>query len=417
MRGGGRLPQRSLVGFLGFLLLITLALVARSSERWLLVPTEHLWVGIRSDLPDTYLQGRDILDAFRDRVLTTADLLDQDFQRVERALQTEYSLERYDRVPVLLYPDLASYQHAAECLICAAHVGPLPGVLLSLPEPLYLGAYLNLDSSDSTILHEFTHVIDFSMIGNRTFPIWFEGLASYVGDGLRTGAGRAVLDLLPQYLKQYQRLHKVQLERYLTLPAYGRWTYNLGTNLIDVLVQQAGMDTFMAFYREMTGPDLEVYDALLRRFYGFGLSELKRLWQAQLDRTVITDEGERAFRFKMDQVVVRWTFLRPLLKDPQRLEQAYFDLWQGGRFNASEARFMREYLGDFANMEATPEALAAVMQNVPQLRSYVLTYAESAQKENDLSHALERLRSDCGETASSCILTYFNIVHEFVRWE
>ena len=411
------MPRRGFIGVCGFLLLICLALVARSSERWLLVQSEHLWVGVRSDLPENFLQGRDTLDAFRDRLLVTAEQLDQDFQRVERALRTEYAVERYGRVPVLLYPDLDAYQQDAECLICAAHVGPLLAELPDVQETLDFGAHLNLDSTESTILHEFTHVVDFAMIDHQIFPVWYEGLASYIGDGLQGGKGRALLNLLPQYLKLYQQLHPLQLQDYLTFPAYGRWTYNLGTQLIDMLVQRAGMDTFMAFYRALDRPDSQAYDALLGRFYGVGLDQLQREWQAQLDRTAITEEGQRAFRFKMDQVVVRWTYLRPLLRDPQRLSQAYFNLWREGRFNAEEARFMREYLQDFQNMLATPDAVEAVLQNVPQLRSYVLTYAQSPLKQNELIHALEGLQSACSGSAEPCALAYFNIIHAFIRWE
>ena len=375
-------------------------------------------MSMRSDVPFFFVEAahslEDVLQAFESK----ATSLESDFQKVERWLLADYRVDLLGRVPVLVYPDLKTYQLAANCLICAAYVGRPLDQPANDEEPLLgFGAHLNLESATSTVFHEFVHVVDFAAVPNAAVPMWYEGLASYIGNRLLGTAGKPLIDILPQYLKRYRQTHGLSLRDYLTRPAYGRWTYNLGTNLIDLLVQREGVERFLSFYRALQRPDLAEYDRLFRRFYGLDLDALEALWQAQLDRTAMTQEGVLSYRFKLDQIVVRWIYLRPLLKDPQRLKQAYLNLWRDGKFNAQEAQFMRDYVNDPNNLAPAEGRIKDLLQNAQQLRSYVATYAESSVRQQDLDRDLQALEAVClPQAPNACALRYFNIVHDFVRW-
>lgn len=399
------------------LVLVGVVWGAQSSQRWYVVRSQHLWVALRSDVPVSFVDGARSLDDVRQAFEAQARALESDFQKVERWLQVDYPTGVLGRVPVLVYPDLEAYQVAASCLICAAHVGrPLNQPFGSGASLLGFGAHLNLTSRTSTVLHEFVHIVDFAALPNAPAPMWYEGLASYVGNRLLGAAGKPFIDILPQYLKQYQQTHGLSLRDYLTRPGYGRWTYNLGTNLIDLLVRREGVERFLSFYRALQRPDLAEYDRLFRRFYGLGLDEIEALWQAQLEHTVVTEEGALSYRFKFDQIVVRWIYLRPLLKDPQRLERAYSNLWQGGKFNAQEAQFMRDYLNDPDNLMFDAQRIQTLLQNTQQLRGYVATYAENPAQQRALDRQLQALETLCVAKTYACGLRYFNLIHDFVRW-
>jgi len=411
MRVRGRLA-------LVFLLVALCPALAGAGERWLAFRTPHLSVSYRSDLAPNYLAGLDAPDAVLARVSAEVDALEADFGRVERALRADYDAARHGRVPVGIYPSLEAYQVAVACLICAAHVGrPLWPV--DEAEALWgAGAHLNAESRRGTVLHEFVHIVDFASIDNRTYPLWYEGLASYVGDRLGGEAGRRVIDeILPQYLKLYRRTHALELADYLTRRNYGRWSYNLGTVLIDLLVERGGMDRFMAFYADMDRPDAGDYDALLRRHYGLGLAELESRWEARLEATPVTAEGRAAYRLKFDQTVVRWVYLRPLLRDAERLNAAYFGLWEGGRFNEAEAELMRAYVHDFQNIVPDPALAEGLVASAAQLRGYVASYAEDPSREAALERALAEVEAAAAaDPGAGCALAYFDTVHAFVGW-
>jgi len=401
------------------MLLVSVSLFAQSSDRWVLQKSEHLLVAIRSDLPTSFFEtDEDTLDAFfaqlEDRLVT----LETDFRKVEQLLQADYQADRQGHVPVLIYPNLEAYQEAATCLICAAHIGRLLSEPSNDTEPLLgFGAHLNLDSSTSTIFHEFAHIVDFASIPNGAVAMWYEGLASYVGNTLLGERGQPIMDVLPQYLKQYQQTHGLTLADYLTRPNYGRWTYNLGTNLIEFLVEREGMTQFMSFYRALNHPELGDYDRLFQQFYGMDLAELEREWQAQIDQTEITETGRVAFQMKFDQIVLRWVYLRSLLKNPERLNDAYLSLWEDGEYNFEEAQFMREYLADYSNMTTENLVVADLLQNTSQMRSYVSTYSESFVISQEIVTAVRNLETTCANSVEDCAQKYFNIVHEFIRWQ
>ncbi len=401
------------------MLLVSVSLFAQSSDRWVLQKSEHLLVAIRSDLPTSFFEtDEDTLDAFFAQLEDRLATLEQDFRKVEQLLQADYRTDQQGHVPVLIYPDLEAYQEAATCLICAAHIGRLLSEPANDTEPLLgFGAHLNLDSSTSTIFHEFAHIVDFASIPNNAVPMWYEGLASYVGNQLLGESGQTLMGVLPQYIKQYQKTHGLTLADYLTRPNYGRWTYNLGTNLINFLVEREGIDQFMAFYRSLNRPELDGYDRLFQQFYNMSLDELEREWQAQIDQTQITRTGEVAFQMKVDQIVLRWVYLRSLLKDPERLNDAYLSLWEDGEYNFEEAQFMREYLADFNNMTTDNVVVADLLQNTFQMRSYVSTYAESFVVSQDITTAIRALETTCVHSIEDCALEYFNLVHEFIRWQ
>lgn len=400
-------------------LLASVSLFAQSSERWVLQKSEHLLVAIRSDLPASFFEvEEDTLDAFfaqlEDRLVT----LESDFRKVEQLLQADYRTDLQGHVPVLIYPNLESYQEAATCLICAAHIGRLLWEPVNDTEPLLgFGAHLNLDSSTSTIFHEFAHIVDFAAIPNGAVPMWYEGLASYVGNTLLGERGQPIMDVLPQYIKQYQQTHGLTLEDYLTRPNYGRWTYNLGTNLIEFLVEREGMDQFMAFYRALNRPNLNGYDRLFQQFYGMDSVELEREWQAQIDATEVTETGRVAFAMRMDQIVLRWVYLRSLLKDPELLNDTYLSLWEDGQYNFEGAQLMRDYLENFNNMTTDHLVVANLLQNTFQMRSYVATYAENFAIEQAIVPAIRQLETTCANSVSRCAREYFDIVHEFIRWQ
>lgn len=412
--GGGVLKRAAAVVLI---FLMVWAVGAQSGQRWYVSRTPHLWVAIRSDVSLDFFGGAQSLDDVRAAFAAKALVLERSFQQVERALEADYRVGELGRVPVLVYPDLEAYQTAANCLICAAHVGAPVDRPPGNDRRLSFGAHLNLDSVESTVLHEFVHIVDFTAVRSAGAPLWYEGLASYLGNRLLGPQGQPFIDILPQYLKLYQGTHGLRLEDYLTRPGYGRWTYNLGTHVIDLLVRRGGWPRFLEFYRGLRRPDLAGYDALLQRVYGMDLAELDRAWQAELDRTVVTEEAALAYAFKFDQIVVRWIYLRPVLKDPALMEQAYLSLWEGGHFNATSARLMRDYLANRANIVADAMHRDALLQNVHQLQAFVATYAESQQIEAKLEAALVELEAACRDgTPQACVSRYADIVHAFVRW-
>ncbi len=147
-------------------LLAALAVGAQSSQRWYVARSEHLLVAVRSDVALDFFGGPGALDAAPswDGVAAAfeakARALEVSFQQVERALDADYRAGELGRVPVLVYPDLEGYQTAANCLICAAHVGRPVDRPPGRDRLLGFGAHLNLDSPESTVLHEFVHIVD-----------------------------------------------------------------------------------------------------------------------------------------------------------------------------------------------------------------------------------------------------------------
>lgn len=415
-----RVPRWA-AGALVALLVLAIGWGVRSGERWLVLEGPHLLVAFRTDFPLEYFKGLEMetLDGVRARLEGAVDDLEVALAQVQGLLGMRYNVAEHGLIPVLVYPTLEAYQQDARCLICAAHVGRPLWVPPDEDRPLLpYGVHINLESRRRTVLHELVHILDFSQIPNRATPTWYEGLASYVADLLGGPLGAHLLELLPQYLKLYRQDHELLLSDYLTRSGYGRWTYNLGTRFIDFLVRRGGMGRFLTFYRHLQEPDASSQSALLERYYGASLADLEETFWQEVEATEITAEGRAAYRFKRDQIVVRYVYLRPLLKDPARLKAAYLSLWEDGRFNEAQASLMRAYLSDPDNLTLEAEDVPAVLQNGAQLRAYVATYAEDPQVQALAADALDALEAVClAGLYAECKARYFEAVHRFIRWD
>jgi len=408
------------------LILVTSLFVSAEPEAgsWIRVSTEHFVVHFWKDLPeDRFAQTEyEYLDEYFAQLQAYANSLEKALAKVEALLGVAYDLERGGKVYVFIYPSLEVYQEEVGCLICAAHVGRLPFPPEEAERLTYMGvnpiaAFLNLDSEENVILHELTHIVDFSMIENFAPVFLYEGLASYVGYKLDGIEDRWQFGLRNQYLKLFLADHRISLKEQFQRPRYAKFTYDIGTSFIDFLVRRGSMEQFMAFYRELYSLEIDKVDQLFQEHYDQTLDELEQAWKDELAQVEITEEGLAAYEFRMDQIVVRYMFLRELIRDKERLKQAFENLWPQGRFNFKEAEFMRRYLQNPANFIMTSAALAKVRNSLPQLRSYVYMYSDDAQIKLQFEEEFKQLIEHWQQGRYDKFRElYIQMVHHYISW-
>jgi len=311
--------------------------------------------------------------------------LEEDFQEVESFLKLDYDPAAQGRVYIFVYPTLERYQEASGCLICAANVGGfLPGLRAGLDELIRAGevnpiaVYLTRDSSEYVVLHEFTHVLDFSLIPNGPPTFLLEGLATYSGYRLDEIPDEWELGLVEQFVKLYLEEYGIDLlEDYFRHGGYWRFTYEVGTSFIRFLADRGGWDRFLAFYADLHPPrEQEGLDELLQKYYGSDLASLEAEWKRGLAEVEVTANARAAYEFKLDQVLIRYIFLRPLLRDPARAAELFAAARTlvRGRFDEAAGAELRGYLADPENLLATPETTAKALEYGEYLRSYVRSY-------------------------------------------
>jgi len=373
-----------------FALLVLLAALALASpgalQEWLPFPTTDLVVHFWKDgfNPNLFeqVEGTNPYIALLDG---RAARLEEDFQKVERFLRLDYDPAAQGKVYIFIYPTLERYEEATGCLICAADVGGLlpqfRDELMSLigaREVSPIAVYLTLDSSDYVILHEFTHVLDFSLINNSPPTFLLEGLATYTGYRLDGVPDEWQLGLVEQFVKLRLEDHGIDLLRdYFAKGGYWKFTYNVGTSFIKFLAKRGGWERFLQFYADLHYPfDREKLDELFQEYYGAGFAELEAEWKGGLAQVEVTENARAAYEFKLDQVLIRYIFLRPLLADPQRAEELFETARTlvKGQFNEAAGAALRKYLNDPGNLLATKETVEKALKYGSYLYSYVQGY-------------------------------------------
>lgn len=373
-------------GFALLILLGALAWAGALEREWLSFPTADLVVHFWKDGIDPGLfeevEGVNPYLALLER---RAAGLEEDFRKVERFLRLDYDPAAQGRVYIFIYPTLERYQEAAGCLICAANVGGfLPEIRDEVVDMIRSGEinpiaiYLTRDSSEYVVLHEFTHVLDFSLIPNGPPTFLLEGLATYTGYLLDEIPDEWELGLVEQFVKLYLEEYGIDLlEDYFLRGGYWKFTYNVGVSFINFLAARGGWDRFLAFYTDLYYPhEQERLDELFQRYYGSDLAGLEAEWKQGLAEVAVTANARVAYEFKLDQVLIRYIFLRPLLRSPERAEELFETARTlvRGRFNEAAGAELREYLADPENLLATAETTAKALEYGEYLRSYVRSY-------------------------------------------
>ncbi|MFQ6091020.1 MAG: hypothetical protein ACE5LD_06250, partial [Candidatus Bipolaricaulia bacterium] len=355
--------------------------------------------------------------------------LEEDFQKVEHFLKLAYDPADQGRVYIFVYPTLERYEEASGCLICAANVG---GFLSDLYDDVVdsirsgevspIVVYLTLDSSDYVALHEFTHVLDFSLIRNSPPTFLLEGLATYTGYRLDQIPDEWELGLVEQFVRFRLEDHGIDLLRdYFTRGGYWQFTYNVGASFIRFLAERGGWERFLQFYADLRYPfDRERLDALFQKHYGAGLAELEAEWKGRFSQVEVTANARAAYEFKLDQILARYIFLRPLLADPIGAEELFETartLIQG-QFNEAAGAALRRYLNDLGNLLATRETVERALEYSGYLDGYVLGYHRDepeliARWKHDLAQ-LFRLHNS-GRYSDFAEL-YWQSVHSYVTW-
>lgn len=376
------------VGLILAALLSALALAGSGAlDSWLSFVTTDLVVHFSRDgLPRLGKADRGEMDLYLRSLRGEAARLEGLFQRAEAFLLLDYDPEAQGVAYLFIYPSLEEYQEATGCLICAANIGGfLPEVYREVEDSIRAGevnpiaVYLPSTSSDYTALHEFTHLLDFSLIPNAPPTFLLEGLASYAGYRLDSVPDEWQLGLSEQFVKLFLEEREPDLfEDYFARGGYWKFTYEVGTSFLSFLAARLGWERFLQFYRELRAPydRRERLDALFQRYYGVGLAELEREWKERLAEVEVTANARAAYEFKLDQVLIRYIFLRPLLAEPEWGEKLFESARTlvEGRFDEAAGAALREYLNDRANLRATAATAARALEYGEHLRSYVQDY-------------------------------------------
>ena len=357
--------------------------------------------------------------------------LEENFQKVERFLELDYDPAAQGRVYIFVYPTLEQYQEASGCLICAANVGGfLPQFRNELQDPISAGevnpiaVYISLEDlePDYVILHELTHVLDFSLIGNSPPTFLLEGLATYSGYLLDEIPDEWELGLVEQFVKLHLEDHGIDLLRdYFARGGYWKFTYNVGTSFIWFLAERGGWERFLRFYGELRYPyNREKLDELLQRHYGTDLATLEGEWKDGLAQVEVTANARAAYEFKLDQILIRYIFLRPLLRDPAGAEELFETARTlvEGQFNEAAGTALREYLSDPDNLLTTEEAVKRALEYGEYLLGYINSYHRDepgviAQFGHDYSELHRRYNL---ERFADCARLYWEMVHTYVTW-
>lgn len=440
MRGRDSLRLLGLVVFL-FLALSSVAVAEALEKEWIGIETQqlvvHFWKEARGfEFEQVEVEPLDHMDLYLLILAGIADGFEARFQRVESLLGISYDPQEEGKVYLFVYPSLAAYQEAVGCLICAANVG---GFLSSFMDDELMAkiragevnpiaVYLNRGSFEFEVLHEFTHVLDFSLIDNYAPVVMYEGLASYVGYKLDEVDDRLQFGLINQYLKLYSQEYEVDLLEYFNKGRYFKFTYNIGTSFIDFLVGKGGWEEFSAFYAELDFRPFErsdkmistkCLDQLSQEHYGASFTELEREWKKEFAGVEISADGRAAYEFKLDQILIRYIFLRPLIKEVRRLRVAFDNVraWTDGRFNHEEARFMRRYLSNLENFIATKEGIDEVMTYMGQLWSYIYMYYDDPQVLSEFGERLNELTwYYVNERYEEFKEFYVGLIHQYITW-
>jgi hypothetical protein len=381
-------------------------------DGWLKIETDHFIVLFQLTEEET-----DYLNEYLKGFVKTAGMMEKYLLEVESFLGVDYDPKEHGKVYIFMYPSLETYQEAAGCLICAAHVG---GVLPVKEKDDHeninpIAVYVNLDNSEFVFLHELAHIVDFSVIKSHPPPLFYEGLASYVGYKLDGISDERQFGLINQHLKLYLQEYGFSLLSYLY--KYWKFSYQIGTSFIEFLVRRGGIKTFMSFYAELTRPTEESLNRLFISYWGQSLRELEAAWKEELAKEPITEEAKAAYEFRMDQIVIRYMFLGALAKDKELLRETFESLWIKGRFNRKAADFMRQYLSNPENFLVTREALTKVMGYLNQLISYVRTYHDDHQQEITLRREISKfIQAYHRGHYQKCLSIYLQLIHEYITW-
>ena len=411
---------------------LALALASPSGlERdWLPLTTEHLVVHFWRDGADPGLFERVAGESLYLMVLRERALhLERAFQRVEEFLGLDYDPGEFGRAYVFVYPDLESYQEATGCLICAASVGGfLPSLwneqleeLVRAGEVSPIVVYLTLDSTEYVALHEFTHLLDFALIRSSPPAALLEGLATYVGyrldpipDEWQLGLGEELLRIFME--EQGQGL---DLREYLTLRGYWKFTYEVGASFVAFLVERAGLERFLEFYSELHRLSEVEIDGLLRDHFGEGLAALEAEWKERLAGLSPSENVRALYEFRMDQVLVRYIFLRPLFREPERAEKLFEEArtLRRGRFDEAAGAALRRYLS-LENLTIDPERAAKALDYSRYLLWYVRSYHRTEPELLSRFHRDYRrmVKLYAAGDWQGFLELYFRMVQTYVTW-
>lgn len=417
-----------------FILLSGLALASPGAleGEWLEFETEdlvvHFWKG---DLErEAFNQLNDGRRTYLEILQVLTSELEEYFKEVEQFLKVDYDPAAQGRVYTFVYLTLERYQEASGCLTCAAHVGGfLPAiyeevrVLVKEGQANSIAVHLTQDSKEYVALHEFTHLLDFSLIDNGPPTFLLEGLATYVGYRLDETPDQWQLGLAEQFVKLYLEEYGVGLlEDYFLQAGYWKFTYNVGASFLQFLAAQGGWDRFLEFYAGLRYPtDHEEIDDLCREHYRAGLAELVAEWRQSLATVKVTDNARAAYQFKLDQILHRYIFLRPLLRDPWRAKRLFEEArtLAQGQFDQEAGAALREYLSDPHNLRPTPEAAAEVLEYSRYLLRYVQDYHREEREvvgefvKQYVQELPQLYRSKRYEDFAEL---YFELIHKFVTW-
>jgi hypothetical protein len=364
-----------------------LAAAGALDEQWLSFSTEdlvvHFW---KDELRPARLDRRDGLNLYLTALGRRAAELEAAFQRVEAFLDLNYDPSAQGQVYLFIYPSLESYQEASGCLICAANVGGFIAAFYPEMEELVrsrevnpIAVYLTRESSEYVILHELTHVLDFSLLPNYPPTFLLEGLATYSGYSLDGVPDEWQLGLGEQQVKLFLQDFDIELFRdYFVRDTYWKFTYEVGASFIRFLAARGGWERFLRFYSSLGHPydQREELDQLFRREYGLGLAGLEEEWRARLEEVVLTENARAAYEFKLDQILIRYIFLRPLLAEREWAKELFEEARTlvSGQFNELAGAALRAYLADERNLLASPEAAAEALVYGEYLHDYVRSY-------------------------------------------
>ncbi len=421
------------IAFLALLALLTaLALAGELEHDWLGFPTEHLVVHFwRGGANPGRFEQVDGLNPYLQLLARGAQRLEEDFQLVAGFLGLDYDPATLGRVYVFIYPDLESYQEASGCLICAASVGgfiaPLwdeevaAGVRHHEISPLVV--YLTLASPARVILHEFTHVLDFSLIDNRPPTFLLEGLADYTSYRLDEVPDEWELDRADQFVALFAAERGFDLYAdYFVNSGYWKFTYEVGTSFIRFLVDRdkGGWERFLSFYSSLHLPtDRATLDRLFQEHYGADLATLEAEWRAHLAKVEITANARALYDFRMDQVLIRYIFLRPLFKDPDQAEALFEEArhLHQGVLDLEAAEALRAYL-KLGNLTIDPERAARAWAYAQYLRSYVYSYHRDRP---ELVQEFSKGYTELGQHYtrgewSEFLRLYWELIDRYVTW-
>ncbi len=375
----------------GLILAVLLSLLvlaeAGALDDWLAFETADLAVHFLREDELPQLKGVDGIGLYLRSLQSATAELEGLFRSAEAFLRLDYDPGAQGTIYLFIYPSLEEYQEATGCLICSANVGGLLTELYNREvEDLIragkvnpIAVYLTSDSTEYVALHEFTHVLDFSLIPNSPPSFLLEGLATYAGYRLDEVPDEWQLGLGEQFVKLFLEEYGPDLFRdYLTRGGYWKFTYEVGVSFIAFLTERGGWERFLQFYQDLRSPydRRERLEALFQSHYGTSLAELEAEWKRKLAGLEVTENSRAAYEFKLDQILARYIFLRPLLADPERAEELFeaARTLLEGRFNEAAGEALREYLSDPANLLATGATAARALRYGEHLRSYVQDY-------------------------------------------